>query len=78
VFNLHTSYDVTPKIQFYGLINNLFDKHYGTNGGYIILDDANTASAANPSTGPDFFTNPRAFVPSAPFEIYGGAKIKLW
>jgi iron complex outermembrane recepter protein len=69
---------VTPKLQFYGLINNLFDQHYGTNGGYIILDQANTASAANPSTGPDFFTNPRAFVPSAPFEIYGGAKIALW
>jgi outer membrane receptor protein involved in Fe transport len=78
VFNLHTSYDVTPKIQFYGLINNLFDQHYGTNGGYIVLDHANTASAPNPSTGPDFFTNPRAFVPSAPFEAYGGVKIKLW
>jgi iron complex outermembrane recepter protein len=78
VFNLHTSYDVTPKVQLYGLINNLFDQHYGTNGGYIILDQANTASAANPSTGPNFFTNPRAFVPSAPFEIYGGAKVALW
>jgi outer membrane receptor protein involved in Fe transport len=78
VFNLHTSYDLTPKVQLYGLINNLFDQHYGTNGGYIVLDQANTASAANPSTGPDFFTNPRAFVPAAPFEIYGGAKIKLW
>jgi iron complex outermembrane recepter protein len=78
VFNLHASYDVTPKVQLYGLINNLFDQHYGTNGGYIILDQANTGSAANPSTGPNFFTNPRAFVPAAPFEIYGGAKIKLW
>jgi hypothetical protein len=54
------------------------DQHYGTNGGYIVLDNANTASAANPSTGPNFFTNPRAFVPAAPFAIYGGAKIKLW
>ena len=78
VFNLHTSYDVTPKVQLYGLINNLFDQHYGTNGGYIVLDQANTASAANPSTGPNFFTNPRAFVPSAPFEIYGGVKVKLF
>ena len=78
VFNLHSSYDVTPKVQLYGLINNLFDQHYGTNGGYIILDQANTASAANPATGPDFFTNPRAFVPSAPFEIYGGVKIQLF
>jgi iron complex outermembrane receptor protein len=78
VFNLHTSYDVTPRMQIYGLINNLFDQHYGTNGGYIILDDANVASTPNPSTGPDFFTNPRAFVPAGPFEIYGGAKIALW
>ena len=33
-------------------MNNLFDQHYGTNGGYIVPDDANTASASNPSTGP--------------------------
>ena len=78
VFNLHTSYDVTPKVQLYGLINNLFDQHYGTNGGYFSIANGNTASAPNPSTGPNFFTNPRAFIPAVPFEIYGGAKIALW
>ncbi|MGO8843588.1 MAG: TonB-dependent receptor domain-containing protein [Methyloceanibacter sp.] len=77
-FNLHTSYDVTPKLQIFALINNLFDQHYGTNGGYTPVDDANMSSAANPSTGPNFFTNPRAFIPAAPFEVYGGAKLALW
>jgi len=28
--NLHTSYQITKNLQIYGLINNLFDKHYYT------------------------------------------------
>jgi outer membrane receptor protein involved in Fe transport len=76
--DLHTSYDVTPKIQFFGLINNLFNQHYGLFGGYTNLDDANIASIGNPSTGPNFFTSPRTIVPAAPFVAYAGAKIKLW
>ena len=76
--DLHTSYDATPRVQLYGLINNLFNQHYGLNGGYADLGDANTASIANPSTGPNFFTNARTEVPAAPFEAYGGVKIKLF
>ena len=76
--DLHTSYDVTPRLQLYGLINNLFDQHYELNGGYTDVGDANTASAPNPVTGPNFFTNPRSIVPAAPFEAYGGVKIELF
>jgi len=76
--DLHTSYDMTPRLQLYGLINNLFDQHFGLNGGYTEVDQANSASAANPVTGPNFFTNPRSIVPAAPFEVYGGVKIELF
>jgi iron complex outermembrane recepter protein len=76
--NLHTSYDVLPSFQLYGLINNLFDRHYGVFGNFFNLDGANSASAVNPSTGPDFFTNARTITPAAPFAVYGGAKIKFF
>jgi iron complex outermembrane recepter protein len=76
--DLHTSYDVTPRVQLFGLINNLFDQHFGLNGSYTNVDQANSASAANPSTGPDFFTNARTEVPAAPFEVYGGVKVKIF
>src|SRR5262249_23193625 len=62
--NLHTSYDVLPGFQLYGLINNLFNRHYGVFGNFFDLDGANSASAVNPSTGPDFFTNPRTITPA--------------
>ena len=35
--DLHTSYDVTQHVQLYGLINNLFDSHYGLFGNYFDL-----------------------------------------
>jgi outer membrane receptor protein involved in Fe transport len=76
--NLHTSYDVTSAFQIYGLINNLFDRHYGVFGNFFNLDGANSASAVNPSTGPDFFTNARTITPAAPFEIYSGVKVKFF
>jgi len=70
--NLHTSYDITDHIQVYGLIDNLFDTHYGLFGNFF-----NTEQASEASLGTIDFTDPRTIVPAAPFAIYGGLKVKF-
>lgn len=70
--NLHTSYDLSKHIQIYGLINNLFDKRYGTYGTYYNLNDANSIS-----NGIYNFQDPRTITPGAPLAAYGGLKIKF-
>lgn len=70
--NLHTSYDITNHIQIYGLINNLFDHHYGTFGNYFDTEEASEASL-----GTIDFTDARTIVPAMPFAAYGGMKYKF-
>jgi iron complex outermembrane receptor protein len=70
--NLHTSYDVTDHIQIYGLVDNLFDAHYGVYGTYFALEDANAASL-----GTITFNDPRTIVPAPPITAYGGLKVKF-
>jgi outer membrane receptor protein involved in Fe transport len=74
--DLHTFYDVTEHVQLYGLVYNLFNSHYGLFGNFFDLEAANSASAVNPSTGPDFFTNPRTITPAPPITAYGGMKVR--
>ena len=75
--NLHTSYDVTKNIQIYGLVDNVFDAHYGLFGNFFSLGDANNAARADPSTGANFFSDPRTITPAAPVAAYGGIKVKF-
>ena len=75
--NIHTSYDVTKNIQLYGLVNNLFDAHYGLFGNFYNLEAANSAAAADPATGDGFFTNPRTITPSPPTTAYGGVRVRF-
>jgi outer membrane receptor protein involved in Fe transport len=70
--NLHTSYDITDHIQIYGLINNLFNNHYGTFGNYFDTEEGSEASL-----GTIDFTNAQTIVPSTPFAAYGGMKFKF-
>jgi iron complex outermembrane recepter protein len=70
--NLHTSYDINGHVQLYGLVDNLFDKKFGTFGNYF-----DTAAATSASLGEINFTDPRTVVPSAPIAIYGGMKVKF-
>jgi iron complex outermembrane recepter protein len=74
--NLHGSYDVTDHIQLYGLIDNLFNAHYGLFGNYFNLDNANGAAAAA-GLGSNFFTNPETIVPGQPLAAYGGVRVKF-
>ncbi len=70
--DLHTSYDITPNVQLYGHVQNLFDNKYGLYGTYF-----NTAAATNAANGAITFTDPRTITPAQPFAVYGGLKVKF-
>lgn len=76
--DLHTSYDLTPRIQIFGLVNNVFDRHYGIFGTFFNLEAGNSAASADKQLGDEFFTNPRTITPAAPVAAYGGVKVKFW
>ena len=70
--NIHTSYDVNDHIQLYGLVNNLFDAHYGTFGQFFDVAGTNSSGAA---LGSITFTDPRTITPAIPLAAYGGLKV---
>lgn len=76
--NLHTSYDVTPRVQIFGLADNIFNRHYGVFGSFFDTELGNVAASADPALGSDYFTNPRTITPAPPLVLYGGIKVKLW
>nr|HML28986.1 TonB-dependent receptor [Hyphomicrobium sp.] len=68
--NLHTSYDVTDHIQLYGLVDNLFDAHYGVYGTYFDVAETNDTFSTT-------FSDPRSTVPAPPITAYGGVKVRF-
>src|SRR5262249_24998002 len=72
--NLHTSYQLTPNIQLFGLINNVLNQRYwvaGTftsTGGFSSADGSNTVGTLN---------DPRTVLPGMPFAVYGGVKARF-
>lgn len=67
VVNLNTSYQLTPTVQIYGLINNVFDEKYALFGTYFDAGDVQNRA----------LTDPRTVVPGAPLAAYGGVKMKF-
>jgi iron complex outermembrane receptor protein len=67
--DLHTSYQITPHIQIYGLIDNLVNRRYYT---YASFFD-NSHYVGNP-TFLDL-TDTRSLTPGKPFAVYGGLKV---
>ncbi len=69
VANLHASYQLTDNVQFFGLINNLFNNRNATFGTFF-----DTGTDAQQAT-PVFFTgNPRMATPLQPLSLYGGIR----
>lgn len=75
--NLHTSYDITPNFQVYGLVENLFDQEYGLYGTFFNVEAANEAAEPDPSGIQFSDDNRRSITPAIPFAAYGGVKIKF-
>jgi iron complex outermembrane receptor protein len=64
VVNLHSSYKVSEHIELFGLVQNLFDRHYYVHGTFFDV-------AAVPYLN---LTDPRTFVPGMPFAAYVGVR----
>ena len=72
--DLHTSYDLTDKIQVYGLVKNVFNRKYGLYGTYFEADEAGEVYE---DIGGYEFEDARTISPSLPFAAYGGVKVKF-
>jgi iron complex outermembrane recepter protein len=73
VLNLHTSYQLTPNVQLFGLINNALNQHYYLFGTFTDTGGFTPANNTNLNTL-GVLTDPRAFVPGMPFAAYAGIK----
>ena len=71
--DLNTSYDITDKVQIYGLVKNLFNSKYGLYGTYFEVDEVSLIDQALGGPG---FNDARTISPSMPFAAYGGVKVK--
>ena len=67
--NLHATYQVTRKVQFFGLINNLFNRRYALFGTFF--DPQSVANVGLPVV----LTDHRTEVLGAPLSVYGGIRI---
>jgi iron complex outermembrane recepter protein len=76
VLNLHTSYQLTPNIELFGLINNALNQHYYLFGTFTDTGGFTPANNTNPNTL-GVLTDPRAFVPGMPFAAYAGLKARF-
>ncbi|MDQ0471965.1 TonB-dependent receptor [Labrys wisconsinensis] len=64
VANIYSSYQVTDHFKVFGMINNLFDRHYATYGTFFSTDDIAFLG----------LTDPRSVTPAQPFAVYGGVE----
>ncbi len=67
VVNLHSSYKVTPNVELFGLVQNLFNQHYYVAGSFF---DTQAISFLT-------FSDPRTFVPGMPLAAYAGIRAKF-
>jgi iron complex outermembrane receptor protein len=68
VLNLTTSYQITPNIQLFGLVENVLDTKYYTYGTFSPTSSVFLAQAPGA-------TNPRSYSPAAPVGGYGGVRV---
>jgi len=64
--NLHSSYRITKNIEVFGLVRNLFNRHYYTLGAFF-------QTSSFPYLN---LTDPRTFVPAAPLTAYAGLRAR--
>lgn len=76
VVNLHTSYQITPNIEVFGLINNVFNQHYYLSGAFY-----ETGGFASTTRGVTNLmaqlSDPRTFVPGMPLAAYAGIRARF-
>lgn len=75
VVNLHTTYRVNRTVELFGLVNNLFDRHYFTSGTFFGTSGFNSNTFGAPSFL--VLNDARGFVPGMPFAIYTGVRARF-
>lgn len=68
--NLHAAYQVNENVQFFGLVNNLFNTRNATYGTFF--DRGTSAQLATPIS---FTGNARTITPLQPLSLYGGVRV---
>jgi outer membrane receptor protein involved in Fe transport len=68
VLNMHTSYQVTPNLQLFALIENAFNAKYYTFGTF-------SPTSAVPIAQAPGATNPRSYSPAAPIAVTAGIRL---
>jgi iron complex outermembrane receptor protein len=66
VVNLHTSYKIDKNIEVFGLVQNLFNRHYYVFGTFFGTDSFPYLN----------LTDPRTFVPGMPLAAYAGVRAR--
>ena len=74
VLNLHTSYQLTPSVELFGIVNNVLNQHYYLQGTFLEAGGFTSASG-----GPNLLESLQgpAFVPGMPLAAYAGIKAKF-
>ena len=70
VMNLHSSYDVTQRLQLFFNAQNLLDRRYYTYGTFSPTNSVFLSQAPNAS-------NPRSYSLAAPLGFFGGVRVKF-
>ncbi len=73
VLNLHTSYQLTPNVELFGVVNNALNQHYYVAGSFFSTGGFATAGGGTALALDD----PRGFVPGMPFAAYAGLRAKF-
>jgi iron complex outermembrane receptor protein len=74
VLNLHTSYRLTPNVELFGIVNNVFNHQYYLQGTFLEAGGFTSASG-----GPNLLESLQGptFVPGMPLAAYAGIKAKF-
>ena len=67
VVNLHSSYQISKNFEAFGLVRNLFNRHYYASGTFFQTDSFPYLN----------LTDPRTFIPGMPFAVYAGIRASL-
>jgi iron complex outermembrane receptor protein len=79
VVNLHSSYKLNEHVEFFGLVNNLFNQHYYAAGTFAQVNGAAGIFNSNTFGNNGFLnlTDARTFLPGMPFAAYGGMRVSF-
>jgi iron complex outermembrane receptor protein len=75
VVNLHGSYQVNKTVELFGLVNNVFNRHYDTAGTFFDTGGFNSATFGNPNFLA--LNDPRTFLPGMPIAAYAGVRARF-